>query len=199
MKKENKTLESYYQTENEWHNDNIIELIAEAKEAGNFENITHAVESYSFGLEHFYKTPEAPLKVIATLVKKFEKLGLDEVQALLVLEKLKDYIRYSKFDDEGIEEDTKKRFLKIFKAEVEMRKAKVVVLKPQKPLVKNLRSTLKVWVQQELERLPETLEELEPEKRVSVLCKFLPFVLPKVQTVHSERDEDDDIGWPSKW
>ena len=80
-----------------------------------------------------------------------------------------------------------------------MRKAKIVVLKPQKPLVKNLRSTLKVWVQQELERLPETLEELEPEKRVSVLCKFLPFVLPKVQTVHSERDEDEDMGWSSKW
>ncbi len=46
-----------------------------------------------------------------------------------------------------------------------------------------LRETLKTIMQNEIERLPETLEALEPKERLNVLCKLMPFVFPKVNTV----------------
>jgi hypothetical protein len=50
---------------------------------------------------------------------------------------------------------------------------------------------LKTEIQKELEQLPETLKVLEPEKRLNIICKLIPFVLPKVESVHSEKDEPD--------
>lgn len=190
--KELTSLESYYQTESEWHNEYIINLIAEAKQQGNFEDVRQAVELYNFGLECFYSSPAAPLKAIEALDKEFKKAGLEDAQGLFILEKLTGYIDNSGFDDEGITDKMQETFLTIFKAELQRRKAQVIELTPQKPLVKDIRATLKTWVQKELERLPETLEELEPDKRVNVLCKLIPFVLPRVESVHSERDEGEE-------
>jgi hypothetical protein len=55
--------------------------------------------------------------------------------------------------------------------------------------VSSIRETLKELVQKELAALPETLKSLEPEKRLNIVCKLLPFVLPKVEAIHSERGE----------
>jgi len=48
-----------------------------------------------------------------------------------------------------------------------------------KPLTGNIRDTLKDLMQKELEQLPETLKELDPVKRLNILCKLMPYVLPK--------------------
>lgn len=66
----------------------------------------------------------------------------------------------------------------------------MVPAEPLKPLVKNLRESLKTLVQQELELLPETLKELDTEKRLNILCKLIPYVLPKVESVHSDKGEN---------
>jgi hypothetical protein len=193
-------LESFYQTENEWHNSKVVSLIAEARKESLFEDLAQAVRLWNFGLEAFQENPEAPLQVAEALNKEFKKVGLDEAQGLFILQKVSQYLKHSTFEEEGISDETKKRFLTIFTAEVENRKAQIIELKPQKPLVKNLRATLKEWVQQELEKLPETLEQVDPERRVNLLCKFLPFVLPRVESVHSEQDEDDKSEtWGVKW
>lgn len=55
--------------------------------------------------------------------------------------------------------------------------------------IKGLRHTLKEVIFKELETLPETLEQLEPIQRVNVVCKLIPFVLPKVEAVHYKEDE----------
>ncbi|KAF0237442.1 MAG: hypothetical protein FD181_2008 [Prolixibacteraceae bacterium] len=52
-----------------------------------------------------------------------------------------------------------------------------------------LRETLKTIMQKEIERLPETLEALEPKERLNVLCKLMPFVFPKVESVHPTEGE----------
>jgi hypothetical protein len=52
-----------------------------------------------------------------------------------------------------------------------------------------LRETLKTIMQKEIEKLPETLEALEPKERLNVVCKFMPFVFPKVETVHPTEGE----------
>ena len=51
-----------------------------------------------------------------------------------------------------------------------------------KPLTGNIRDTLKELMQKELEQLA-TLKELEPVQRLNILCKLIPYVLPKVESV----------------
>ena len=56
-------------------------------------------------------------------------------------------------------------------------------------LTKGLRETLKNIMQNEIEKLPKTLEALEPKERINVLCKLMPYVFPKVETVHPKEGE----------
>jgi len=56
-------------------------------------------------------------------------------------------------------------------------------------LTNNLRETLKTIMQKEIERLPETLETLDPKERLNVVCKLMPYVFPKVETVHPKEGE----------
>lgn len=55
--------------------------------------------------------------------------------------------------------------------------------------VNELRQILKLFLRLEFERLPETVDELPPEKRLEFLVKVLPFILPKVNSVSCSMDE----------
>lgn len=48
-------------------------------------------------------------------------------------------------------------------------------------LTKEMRAILKCIIAKELEALPGTIEKMEPEKRLEILLKLLPYVLPKVE------------------
>lgn len=52
-----------------------------------------------------------------------------------------------------------------------------------------LRETLKVVMQKEIEKLPEVLEKMEPKDRLLVLCKLMPFIFPKVDSLHFSQGE----------
>ena len=56
-------------------------------------------------------------------------------------------------------------------------------------LTNNLRETLKTIMQKEIEKLPETLEGLDPKERLNIVCKLMPYVFPKVETVHPKEGE----------
>jgi hypothetical protein len=56
-------------------------------------------------------------------------------------------------------------------------------------LTMELRQTLKATMKKELEKLPETLQALEPKDRLNVLCRLMPFVFPKVETISSKEGE----------
>ena len=56
-------------------------------------------------------------------------------------------------------------------------------------LTNNLRETLKTIMQKEIEKLPETLEALDPKERLNVVCELMPYVFPKVETVHPTEGE----------
>ena len=62
-------------------------------------------------------------------------------------------------------------------------------------LTSNLRDTLKNIMQNEIEQLPKTLESLEPKERVNLVCKLMPYVFPKVESVSLDKGEliDYDI------
>ena len=56
-------------------------------------------------------------------------------------------------------------------------------------LTMGLRETLKNIMQKEIEKLPETLEALDPKERINVVCKLMPYVFTKVETVHPTEGE----------
>jgi hypothetical protein len=60
-------------------------------------------------------------------------------------------------------------------------------------LTNDLRGKLKSIMQKEIEKLPETLETLEPKERINILCKLMPFVFPKVEAIHPT------MGEPMQW
>ncbi len=55
--------------------------------------------------------------------------------------------------------------------------------------VKDLRINLKKVIEQELENLPDHLKQLDPLERVNIIVKLLPYVFPKVNTVHYKEGE----------
>ena len=50
-------------------------------------------------------------------------------------------------------------------------------------LTNDLRGLLKTVMQNEIEKLPETLNQLEPRERLNIVCRLMPFVFPKVEAV----------------
>lgn len=59
----------------------------------------------------------------------------------------------------------------------------------QQVITLDLRETLKQIIKNEIEKLPQTLATLEPQERLNVLCKLLPYVFPKVEAVHITEGE----------
>ncbi len=62
-------------------------------------------------------------------------------------------------------------------------------------LTREIRAILKGIIAKELETLPATIEKFEPEKRLEIILKLLPYVLPRVETVHMNEGELMDLGW----
>jgi len=56
-------------------------------------------------------------------------------------------------------------------------------------LTRDLRDTLKEIMKKEIDRLPETLEQLEPKERINIICKLMPFVFPKVEAISPKEGE----------
>ena len=56
-------------------------------------------------------------------------------------------------------------------------------------MTSDLRDSLKSIVEKEIHKIPETLESLDSKERLNVLCKLLPYVFPKVESVHSTEGE----------
>lgn len=57
----------------------------------------------------------------------------------------------------------------------------------------DLRVKLKNLILNELEQLPDTLAELEPKERLNILCRLIPFVMPKVESVSFKQGEPDEF------
>jgi hypothetical protein len=63
-------------------------------------------------------------------------------------------------------------------------------MKTKEPiLTRSLRDSLKSIMQNEIEKIPETLEALEPKERINIVCKLMPYVFPKVENIHPKEGE----------
>lgn len=62
-------------------------------------------------------------------------------------------------------------------------------------LTKEMRTILKGIIANELKTLPETIQKLEPEKRIEILIKLLPYIMPKVEAVPMTTGEPLSFEW----
>jgi len=184
--KEIKSLESYFKTENEHWNVYAFEMLNEVLKQGNFENPETPLQLFSNAIDIFTEQYETPLKAVENFSKETDKQNLTPNQKLFIYEKVFDYVKHSEFEKADIGE-----IKDLLKSQTERFKVEVKNQKPEynKPLVGSIRDILKEQMQKELEQLPETLKDLEPIQRLNILCKLIPYVLPKVEAVHSEKGE----------
>ena len=59
----------------------------------------------------------------------------------------------------------------------------------EKILIKNLRDILKAFFESELQEVPNLLDQLEPNDRLNFIIKMMPYVFPKVESVHLKEGE----------
>lgn len=60
---------------------------------------------------------------------------------------------------------------------------------PDQVLTESLRMKLKEIMQKEIERLPTILEGLDDKERINVICKLMPFIFPKIESVSMSAGE----------
>lgn len=181
-KKEIEVLESYFQTENEHWNRYAFDVLCEVLQKGQFDNPEIPLELFSKSIDIFSEQYETPLGAVQTFFIELNKKGLSNSQNLFVCKWVLKYLKYSEFEKGDITD-----IQELFESQVENLKNQ----KPEynKPLVGNIRDTLKELIQNELEQMSETLRELEPIQRLNIICKIIPYVLPRVEAINSEKGE----------
>lgn len=63
-------------------------------------------------------------------------------------------------------------------------------------LTQKMRATLKLIIANELSLLPESLKKMDTEKRIDLVLKLIPYVLPKIETIDMRYGEPlNSVGW----
>jgi len=126
------------------------------------------------------------LGIAVLLEEEVDKTKLKDHQKIFVYERLCKYLRDSEFDFDHTP------IMELLNSHKKKLEADSI---PPQPMTKNIRETLKGLMQKELETLPDTLKELEPIQRLNILCKLMPFVLPRVESIHHTNNEHSDNGF----
>ena len=189
--KEIEALETYFKTENEYSNGFVFQMLCEVMKQGQFENPELPLQLFDTGMDIFTEQYKNPLNAVQLFNCELDKNKLIPYQKFFIYEWVCKYLRQSEF--EGMD-------LKPIKDLLNSQKDKLKAEnQPVKPLTKNIREELKELMQKEIEQLPETLKGLEPKDRLNVLCKLMPFVLPKVESVNHESGEPDEFVTKQYW
>ena len=61
-------------------------------------------------------------------------------------------------------------------------------------LTQDLRESLKDIIQDEIQKIPEILDSLQPKDKLNMIIKLMPFVCPKVQNVSMATGEPMQFG-----
>lgn len=179
--KEIQTIESYFKTENEHWNGYALKTIRKALEKQLFSDFNNLMQLYEFSIKIASESHrEKPFEGLQLIISEYDKNELTTEQKVYLLEGVFEYLDRTDFDGWYSSEiqDLMKSQITVYNNEL-----KNILPEYNKPLTGNIRNTLKDLMQKELEQLPETLKELDPVQRLNVLCKLMPYVLPKTESV----------------
>lgn len=177
-------LESYFKTKNEYWNSYTREILCEVMQQGNFESPETPLQLFSISVDIFLNQHQTPLKAVQKFAAETDKLKLTTDQKLFVYGWVCRYFKNSEFDNIDTSE-----IEKLLRSQTEKLKNEKPKIEYNKPLTGNIRDTLKEMIQKEIASLPETLKELEPVQRLNIICKLIPYVLPKVESVTHTQGE----------
>lgn len=181
--KQIQALESYFKTENDHWNGFTFEMICEVLQHGQFENPELPLKLFSNAEAIFTENYQSPLQSVQKFTVELDKHKLSASQTFFIYKWVCKYLNGTVY--ENLDLTLVKELLKSQKEKLR------VESQPVKLLTKNIRESLKEMMQKELSELPKTLEGLEPVQRLNLLCKLMPFVLPKVESVNHELGERD--------
>lgn len=164
-------------------------MLCEVIQNQQFKDPGTPLKLFSNGIDIFMQQYATPLKAVQAFENKADKQKLEPVQKLFVFEWVYKYVRYSEFEQSDMAE-----IKKLLKSLIE-RLNKEANKRPEytKPITGSIRDTLKEFMQKELAQLPETLKDLEPVQRLNILCKLMPYVLPKTDSVKHNFGEPDEF------
>src|SRR5690606_2020518 len=179
--KEVQALESYFKTENVHLNGYALKNNRKALEKQLFSDFNKLMQLYELSINiasesHREKTFEG----LQMIISEYDKNELTTEQKVYLLEGVFEYLDHTDFDGWYSNEiqDLMKSQIAVYNNELKNKLPEY-----NKPLTSNIRDTLKDLMQKELEQLPETLKELDPVQRLNILCKLMPYVLPKTESV----------------
>ncbi|MEQ3655899.1 MAG: hypothetical protein ABNH00_08550 [Dokdonia sp.] len=189
--KEVQALESYFKTENEHWNGYALKTIRKALEKQLFSDFNKLMELYKLSINIASKTHrEKPFQGLQLIISEYDKNKLTTEQKIYLLEGVFEYLDCTDFDGWYSSEiqDLIKSQITVYNNEL-----KNILPEYNKPLTGNIRDTLKELMQKELQQLPETLKELDNVQRLNILCKLMPYVLPKTESVKQNFGEPDEF------
>jgi hypothetical protein len=179
--KEVQALESYFKTENEHWNGYALKTIRKALEKRLFSDFNKLMQLYELSINIASESHrEKPFEGLQMIISEYDKNGLITEQKVYLLEGVFEYLDCTEFDGWYSNEiqDLMKSQILVYNNELKNKLPEY-----SKPLTGNIRDTLKELMQNELEQLPTTLKELDPLHRLNILCKLMPYVLPRTESV----------------
>jgi len=193
--KEIEGLESYFKTENEHWNGYALKTIRKALEKQLFNDFNKLMQLYEFTIDIASEShKEKPFEGLQLIISEYDKNELTTEQKVCLLEGVFEYLNHTDFEGWYSSEiqDLMKSQITVYNNELKNKLPEY-----NKPLIGNIRDTLKDLMQKELEQLPETLKELDPVQRLNILCKLMPYVLPKTESVKHTLGEPEPPkkGW----
>lgn len=181
------TLESYFKTENEHWNEFAFKTIRKALETEMFSDFIPLMKLYESSITVASETHrEKPFEGLQLIIAECDKNELNTKQKIFLFERVFDYLDKTEFD--GWYSSEIQNLIKS-QNEVYNKELKNTLPEYNKPLTGNIRDTLKDMMQKEIESLPDTLKTLEPVQRLNILCKLIPYVLPKVESITHTQGE----------
>jgi predicted ATPase len=179
--KEVQGLERYFKTENEHWNGYALKTIRKALEKQLFSDFNKLMQLYEFSINIASETHrEKPFEGLKLIISEYEKNELTTEQKAYLMEGVFEYLDCTEFDGWYSNEiqDLMKSQISVYNNDLKNKNPEF-----NKPLTGSIRDVLKGLMQNELEQLPETLKKLDPVQRLNILCKLMPYVLPKTESV----------------
>jgi hypothetical protein len=168
-------------TNNEHFNGYALAFLCKAKEGGKFPNLDTAMGLYCEVLGTIQAHHAEPLKGDRAAEVLMDKAGMNEEQRRDIYQAVRAYLVGSEFDvDLSMN-------IALLKGRTKAKEA------PAWTSV--ARVELQELVRRELEHLPATLESLEPKQRIAILCKLLPYALPRFNNVEGKEGRSNE--WPA--
>lgn len=168
-------------TKNEHFNGYALAFLCKAKEGGKFPDLDTVMDLYCEVLETIQAHHDEPLKGDRAAEALMDKAGMNEEQRRDIYQAVHAFLVGSEFDMDlsvGIA---------LLKGRTKAKEAPAWTA--------GARVQLQQLVRRELEHLPATMENLEPKDRIALLCKLLPYALPRPNDVESREGRLNE--WPT--